>query len=129
MLERVLRATLRFHDTSIRGRTLNRFGKDMEGLDSSTADSFGRSVFYLLNVIVTLGSITWVGGWRFMMAAVLLGALYYRASSLYGPVSRDLRRLDSLTRSPLYATFSEVSRRPSAYGSYPLFFISNLTTD
>ena len=43
-----------------------------------------------------------------MIATVFLGLLYNRAASLYGPVSRDLRRLDSLNRSPLYATFSEV---------------------
>jgi len=64
-------------------------------------------MFYFLNVVVTLGSITWVGGWRFMVAALLLAGLYKRAASLYSPLSRDLRRLDSLNRSPLYATFSE----------------------
>jgi ABC-type multidrug transport system fused ATPase/permease subunit len=64
-------------------------------------------MFYFLNVVVTLGSITWVGGWRFMIAALLLAGLYKRAASLYSPLSRDLRRLDSLNRSPLYATFSE----------------------
>jgi hypothetical protein len=39
MLETVLLATLRFHDTTSRGRLLNRFGKDIEGLDSSMADN------------------------------------------------------------------------------------------
>lgn len=39
MLETVLFATLRFHDTTSRGRLLNRFGKDVEGLDSSMADN------------------------------------------------------------------------------------------
>lgn len=39
MLESVLFAKLRFHDTTSRGRLLNRFGKDIEGLDSSMADN------------------------------------------------------------------------------------------
>lgn len=39
MLKTVLFATLRFHDTTSRGRLLNRFGKDIEGLDSSMADN------------------------------------------------------------------------------------------
>ena len=39
MLENILFATLRFHDTTSRGRLLNRFGKDIEGLDSSMADN------------------------------------------------------------------------------------------
>lgn len=88
-------------------RTLNRFGKDLEGLDSATADNFGRSLFYFLNVIVTLASITWVAGWRFSVAALALAVLYRQAAGLYAQTARDLRRLDSTTRSPLYAVFGE----------------------
>jgi hypothetical protein len=43
-----------------------------------------------------------------MTAAVIVGLLYQRAASLHGLLSRDLRRLESLNRSPLYATFEEV---------------------
>jgi ABC-type multidrug transport system fused ATPase/permease subunit len=83
----------------------------MNGQTTSLTDAaylaFDQTMFYFLNVVVTLSSITWVGGWRFMIAALLLAGLYKRAASLYSPLSRDLRRLDSLNRSPLYATFSE----------------------
>ena len=37
----------------------------------------------------------------------LLLILYYRAGSVYGQTSRDMRRLDSVTRSPLYSLFGE----------------------
>ena len=33
--------------------------------------------------------------------------LYYKAGSIYGQTSRDMRRLDSVTRSPLYSLFGE----------------------
>jgi hypothetical protein len=36
LLETVLFANIRFHDTVSRGRLLNRFGKDFEGDDSVT---------------------------------------------------------------------------------------------
>ena len=80
MLESVLFAKLRFHDTTSRGRLLNRFGKDVEGLDSSMADNCGlsvnfftklavvRSLAYGLNVCVTFVSITYVGGLPFIIA-------------------------------------------------------------
>ena len=42
LLKSVLFAPIRFHDTTNRGRLLNRFGKDFEGIDSSLADNFGR---------------------------------------------------------------------------------------
>jgi ABC-type multidrug transport system fused ATPase/permease subunit len=33
--------------------------------------------------------------------------IYYQAGSIYGQTSRDMRRLDSVTRSPLYSMFGE----------------------
>ncbi|WOO81435.1 ATP-dependent bile acid permease [Vanrija pseudolonga] len=107
MLESVLFATLRFHDTTSRGRLLNRFGKDIEGLDSSMADNFVRSIAYALNVVVTVSSITYIGGWPFVAAGLLMLGVYYHAGSMYGQASRDMRRLDSVTRSPLYSLFGE----------------------
>jgi ABC-type multidrug transport system fused ATPase/permease subunit len=107
MLESVLFATLRFHDTTSRGRLLNRFGKDIEGLDSKTADNFVRSVGYALNVTRTIIALAWVGGWPFVISGLLMLGIYYRAGSVYGQASRDMRRLDSVTRSPLYSLFGE----------------------
>ncbi|KAE8542519.1 hypothetical protein D1P53_001298 [Cryptococcus gattii VGV] len=107
MLKSVLFSTLRFHDTTSRGRLLNRFGKDIEGLDSSTADNFVRSVAYGLNVVVTFISITYVGGLPFVIAGCVILVVYYQAGSIYGQTSRDMRRLDSVTRSPLYSLFGE----------------------
>ncbi|WWD04597.1 hypothetical protein V865_002668 [Kwoniella europaea PYCC6329] len=107
MLESVLFSTLRFHDTTSRGRLLNRFGKDIEGLDSSTADNFVRSLTFGLNVAVTFISITYVGGLPFILAGSVILVIYYQAGSIYGQTSRDMRRLDSVTRSPLYSLFGE----------------------
>ncbi|OCF33530.1 ATP-binding cassette transporter [Kwoniella heveanensis BCC8398] len=107
MLESVLFSTLRFHDTTSRGRLLNRFGKDIEGLDSSTADNFVKSASYGLNVVVTFVSITYVGGLPFIIAGGIILIIYYQAGSIYGQTSRDMRRLDSVTRSPLYSLFGE----------------------
>ncbi|KAJ9107494.1 hypothetical protein QFC21_000949 [Naganishia friedmannii] len=107
MLERILFATIRFHDTSVRGRTLNRFGKDMEGLDSSTADNFGKTVFYALNIVVTFSSIAYVGGKYFVAFTMVLFIIYFQAGKIFSAASRDMRRLDSVTKSPLYAIFGE----------------------
>jgi ABC-type multidrug transport system fused ATPase/permease subunit len=107
MLESVLFATLRFHDTTSRGRLLNRFGKDIEGLDSKMADNFVRSVQYALNVSRTVIVVTYIGGWPFVCAGAIMGLIYYHAGSMYGQASRDMRRLDSVTRSPLYSLFGE----------------------
>ena len=81
LLETVLFANIRFHDTVSRGRLLNRFGKDFEGIDSSLADNFGRSVIYFLSVITTLTTVSVVGGIPFLLTALLIGMLYYNCES------------------------------------------------
>ncbi|KAF8955330.1 multidrug resistance-associated ABC transporter [Flammula alnicola] len=99
LLESILFADIRFHDTVSRGRVLNRFGKDFEGIDSSLSDNFGRSIIYGLSATTTLVTVSVVGGPLFIFAALLLG--------IYGQTSRDMRRLDSVTRSPLYSIYGE----------------------
>ncbi|GJE85249.1 multidrug resistance-associated ABC transporter [Phanerochaete sordida] len=107
LLEGVLFANIRFHDTVSRGRLLNRFGKDFEGVDSSLPDNFGRSVMYALSATTTFVVITIVGGLPFCIAAVFIAFLYYSVGKVYGQTSRDMRRLDSVTRSPLYSIYGE----------------------
>ncbi|QRW19137.1 ABC transporter [Rhizoctonia solani] len=107
LLEAVLFANIRFHDTISKGRLLNRFGKDFEGVDSSVADNLGRTIMYALSVLVTFVTVTYVGGIRFFALACITGVLYYNVSKVYGQTSRDMRRLDSVTRSPLYSIYGE----------------------
>ncbi|KZV87123.1 multidrug resistance-associated ABC transporter [Exidia glandulosa HHB12029] len=107
LLERVLFARIRFHDTINRGRLLNRFGKDFEGIDSNLSDNFGRSIINALSVTTTVCSVTYVGGLPFGVAAAAVGVIYWNVAKIYGQTSRDMRRLDSVTRSPLYSIYGE----------------------
>lgn len=85
----------------------NRFGKDIEGLDSSTADNFVRSLTDATSLLVTFASITYIGGWPFLLACFFFLALYFQFAKIYGPASRDMRRLDSITKSPMYSAFGD----------------------
>ncbi|KAJ7113275.1 multidrug resistance-associated ABC transporter [Mycena crocata] len=107
LLQAVLFAPIRFHDTVSRGRLLNRFGKDFEGIDSNLPDNFGQSALYMIGTITTLITLSFVGGLPFVLVAFLLSFVYYQSALLYGQASRDMRRLDSVTRSPLYSMYSE----------------------
>ncbi|TBU28095.1 multidrug resistance-associated ABC transporter [Dichomitus squalens] len=107
LLEAVLFAKIRFHDTVSRGRLLNRFGKDFEGIDSSLPDNFGRSVMYGLSVLTTFITVSVVGGPTFLLAGFVFGFIFYSIGKVYGQTSRDMRRLDSVTRSPLYSIYGE----------------------
>jgi len=82
----VLFANIRFHDKTSRGALLNRFGKDMEGIDSSLADNYGRSVVNGLSAATTLITISVVGGFPFLLAAIIIGSLYYNSGLSAGEV-------------------------------------------
>ncbi|KAL4260343.1 ATP-binding cassette transporter C [Pleurotus pulmonarius] len=107
LLEAVLFANIRFHDTVSRGRLLNRFGKDFEGIDSSLADNFGRSIINGMSVAITVVTVSAVGGLPFIIAVMIIGTIYFNVAKVYGQTSRDMRRLDSVTRSPLYSIYGE----------------------
>ncbi|KAJ7654642.1 multidrug resistance-associated ABC transporter [Mycena polygramma] len=107
LLQAVLFAHIRFHDTVSRGRLLNRFGKDFEGIDSNLPDNFGQSNMYFISTTTTIITISFVAGRMFVLGAFVLSFFYYQVSKVYGQTSRDMRRLDSVTRSPLYSTYSE----------------------
>ncbi|EJC97742.1 multidrug resistance-associated ABC transporter [Fomitiporia mediterranea MF3/22] len=107
LLETVLFASLRFHDTVSRGRLLNRFEKDMEVIDSSLPDDFGNTLIFFTTACAAIATITYVGGPRFFAATLILGVFYYNVAKVYGKCCRDLRRLDSVSRSPLYSIYSE----------------------
>ena len=98
LLECVLFAKIRFHDTVSRGRLLNRFGKDFEGIDSNLSDSFGRSLVNGLSAVATFITISIVGGWPFVAVTLLVGVFYYQVAKVYGQTSRDMRRLGMLCR-------------------------------
>ncbi|KAJ7054182.1 multidrug resistance-associated ABC transporter [Mycena amicta] len=105
LLETVLFSGIRFHDTNARGGLLNRFGKDIQIIDGSIADDFGRTLKLGLSTAVTLITITVVGGLTFALAVFALGIAFAIASQDYGHTSRDMRRLVSTTFSPLYSIY------------------------
>lgn len=89
-----------------------------------------KSVMYALNVMVTFASISYVGGTPFIVASVVVLVLYYKVGSIYGPTSRDMRRLNSTTRSPLYSLFGETVSGVSvirAFGASELSCLVGLT--
>jgi len=106
LLECVLFAKIRFHDTVSRGRLLNRFGKDFEGIDSSLSDHFGRSIINGMSALATFITISIVGGWPFLVVTLLVGVLYYQVAKVYGQTSRDMRRLGML-----YGRFAGMNKK------------------
>ncbi|GAA97476.1 hypothetical protein E5Q_04155.1 [Mixia osmundae IAM 14324] len=107
LLHAVLKAPLRFHDTIAIGRLLNRFGKDCEVMDSELADHEGRSLIYALSMIVTVVTVSLVTP-AFLLVFFLLAPIYVYFGRIYSRTARELRRLGSTTKSPVFSLYGEI---------------------
>ena len=136
MLASVIRSPMSFFDTTPIGRVLNRFAKDMYTVDESIPDTIGMvltmfmsvSPLFSLNFLFTQLSVhlnhhcnlycntifpdgdstSW--GILLLRPAVLRLVLCSGHLVFNRPLvasSRQLKRLDGVTRSPIYANFSE----------------------
>ncbi|KAJ7222262.1 hypothetical protein GGX14DRAFT_694507 [Mycena pura] len=107
LLVTVVRATFRFHDTTPQGRMLNRFGKDVETIDTSLAGSLQQVNSSLAGFIAAVLTVTVVFP-VFLFPAVFIGYFYYIFAIGYLNTGRDLRRMESNSRSPIFSDFGEL---------------------
>lgn len=117
MLARVLRSPMSFFDTTPMGRVVNRFSKDVYILDETipaSLRSFLGTFFRVISIIVVIAYSTPL----FLAAIVPLGILYIAIQRFYIATSRQLKRLDSVSRSPIYAHFSETLTGVSSIRAY-----------
>ncbi|CAF1526733.1 unnamed protein product [Adineta steineri] len=105
MLNGMLYTSLRFFESNPSGRILNRASKDQQVLDESLPQAV---IDTMQNLLMTFGSITIIGiinPWVLLILIPLVPTVLW-LRRFYMRSSRQLKRLESLTRSPLYALFS-----------------------
>lgn len=106
VLSAILKSEIRFFDSTPVGRILQRFSRDVESVDIHLQWSFDAAVHTLLNVIISLCLIVFVLPISILFFAPIL-FFYYLIQNDYRRVAREVKRLDSLARSPRYAHFKE----------------------
>lgn len=106
LLKTVLNAPQSFFDTTPIGRILSRFSKDIYSIDIELNEYLDFFMFMSLQVVVSLGTILFVTPW-FGIAIVPIGVVYFKVLNYFRNVARETKRLESVSRSPVYAQFSE----------------------
>ncbi|XP_037660285.1 canalicular multispecific organic anion transporter 1 isoform X1 [Choloepus didactylus] len=106
LLNNILRAPMRFFDTTPIGRIVNRFAGDISTVDETLPTSLRSWVLCFLGIISTLIMICMATP-IFTVIIIPLSIIYVSIQIFYVATSRQLRRLDSVTRSPIYSHFSE----------------------
>ncbi|CAE6397156.1 unnamed protein product [Rhizoctonia solani] len=107
MLRSVMRSPSRFFDKTPSGRILNRFSKDIDAIDSGIQTLMVNALTQCLILIFAVVTIVYAVPY-FIFPAVIIAYLHVWFSGGYVSASRDLRRIEATTRSPIVASFSEL---------------------
>ncbi|KAF2404486.1 multidrug resistance-associated protein 1 [Trichodelitschia bisporula] len=102
----IFRSPMSFFETTPTGRILNRFSSDIYRVDEVLARTFNGLFTNAARTGFTLVVIS-SSTPAFIALIFPLGALYLWIQRYYLRASRELKRLDSVSRSPIYAHFQE----------------------
>ncbi|PIA65651.1 hypothetical protein AQUCO_00100866v1, partial [Aquilegia coerulea] len=106
LLNKLISAPVQFFDQTPTGRILNRLSSDLYTID----DSLPFILNILLANFIGLVGLLIILSYVQVIFLILLLPFWYVYSNLqfyYRSTSRELRRLDSVARSPIYASFTE----------------------
>ena len=106
MAHAIFRSPMSFFETTPVGRILNRFSTDMFRVDETIGRSFSEFFSNFAKACFTLAVICTTTP-VFIAVLVPLGALYLFIQRYYIRSNRELKRLESVSRSPIYAHFQE----------------------
>ncbi|XP_071604685.1 ATP-binding cassette sub-family C member 2 [Heliangelus exortis] len=130
LLSNIMRVPMSFFDTTPTGRIVNRFAKDIFTIDETIPTSFRSWLTCFMAIISTLLMISLATPF-FVLITIPLSIFYYFVLRFYVSTSRQLRRLDSVSRSPIYSHFGETVSGLSvirAYGHQERFLQQNERT-
>ncbi|KAH0407181.1 ATP-binding cassette glutathione S-conjugate transporter, partial [Aureobasidium melanogenum] len=102
----IFRSPMTFFETTPAGRILNRFSSDIYRIDEVLARTFNMLFVNSARALFTLVVIS-TSTPAFIALIVPLGGVYLYIQRYYLRTSRELKRLDSISRSPVYAHFQE----------------------
>lgn len=106
LLDKVLKAPLSFLEATPVGRVLNRFSTDVWSIDDTLPFMLNivlaQGVALMGTLVVTAYGLPWV-----LLLLIPLGFAYNSLQQYYRWTSRELRRLGSITLSPVYSHLTE----------------------
>ncbi|KAF8594789.1 hypothetical protein BDV93DRAFT_501773 [Ceratobasidium sp. AG-I] len=107
MLRSVMRSPSRFFDKTPSGRILNRFRYDINTIDSGLQGFMVQVIKQSITLVVAVGTIVYAVPF-FIFPAVIVAYIHLWFARGYTTTSRDLRRIESNTYSPIVSSFTEL---------------------
>ena len=106
LLGKIMRASFRFFDSTPLGQLTNRFSKDLQSIDQEVAPVAIGLLHSAASVVTIVGLISVITP-GFLIPGIFISAIYVLTGMFYIRSSRDLKRLESVQRSPLFQHFGE----------------------
>jgi ATP-binding cassette subfamily C (CFTR/MRP) protein 1 len=118
MLASVFSSPVSFFDSTPLGRLLNRFSSDVTTCDDTLASNIAFIMGIITNVFGALGSIAYTTKGVFVAVAAPLIYGYYRAQLYFRLTNTELKRLENISRSPIYTDFNQALIGASSLRAY-----------
>jgi len=106
LLESTLRCPMSFFETTPMGRIVNRFSKDIHTIDEMIPNSFKSFISTFMTMIGTIFVISYSTP-VFLAVLLPIALTYFFTQRFYVATSRQLKRIESVKRSPIYNHFFE----------------------
>ena len=114
-----------FFDTTPIGRILNRFAKEIDIMDVTIPMNFRMLLSFTFQVIGTLIAIIFALP-IFIVVIIPIAFVFYFVQKFYVATARQVKRLESITRSPIYSHFGETLSGAATIRAYKVIHqISN----
>uniref|UniRef100_A0A6Q2YDD5 ABC-type glutathione-S-conjugate transporter n=1 Tax=Esox lucius TaxID=8010 RepID=A0A6Q2YDD5_ESOLU len=117
LLSNVLRSPMAFFEVTPSGNLLNRFSKEVDAIDCMIPDGLKMMLGYLFKLlevcIIVLVAMPFAG-----VVLLPLTLLYAFIQSFYVATSCQLRRLEAVSRSPIYTHFNETIQGASVIRAF-----------
>jgi ATP-binding cassette subfamily C (CFTR/MRP) protein 1 len=109
LIRGILHAPIRFFEANPVGRILNRFSRDLETVEIMLPRALQDTLHCMAEVIAVVVLILIVQP-AAAICILPLVVIYIRLLKAFRPTAREGQRLESITRSPIFATLSESLR-------------------
>ncbi|KRY16863.1 Multidrug resistance-associated protein 1, partial [Trichinella patagoniensis] len=117
LVSSLLRSPISFYERTPIGRILNRISKDIDALDNTLPATMRSWVSCVMLVLSTLIIIT-INMRAFGFIIIPLGLLYFVVQKFYVSTSRQLKRIESVSRSPVYSLFQQILQGITSIRAY-----------
>lgn len=107
LLRGTLNAPVTFFDTTPLGRILNRFSADLNTIDEELSQSISQVSNGASNVIGAVGAIAGATKGSFLILMIPLSYFYYLIQKYFRATNTAIARVESVSRSPIYADFAQ----------------------